>query len=95
MIGGSFAVWGGLFSTVDCTLIHFRQKEDPYNSIASGALTGAILAVRKGVGSMVGSALIGGILLAMIEGVGIMFTKWSAKEYHDHRVSTYESAIAN
>lgn len=90
-MGGSFAVWGGLFSTIDCTLIHFREKEDPYNSIASGALTGAILAVRKGVGSMAGSALIGGILLAMIEGVGIMFTKWSAREYHEHRVNTYES----
>lgn len=95
MVGGSFAVWGGLFSTIDCTLIHFRQKEDPYNSIASGALTGAILAVRKGVGSMAGSALIGGILLAMIEGVGIMFTKWGAKEYHDHRVATYESTTGS
>lgn len=95
VIGGSFAVWGGLFSTIDCTLIHFRQKEDPYNSIASGALTGAVLAVRKGVGSMVGSALIGGILLAMIEGVGIVFTRWSAKEFHDHRVATYESNMAN
>lgn len=90
-VGGSFAVWGGLFSTIDCTLIHFREKEDPYNSIISGAATGAILAVRKGVGSMAGSALIGGILLAMIEGVGIMFTRWSAKEYQDHRVATYES----
>lgn len=94
MIGGSFAVWGGLFSTIDCTLVHFRQKEDPYNSIASGALTGAVLAVRKGVGSMVGSALIGGILLAMIEGVGIVFTRWSAKEFHDHRVATYESNMS-
>lgn len=95
MIGGSFAVWGGLFSTIDCTLIHIRKKEDPYNSIASGALTGAILAVRKGVGSMAGSALIGGILLAMIEGVGIMITKWSAREYHEHRIATYESTIPN
>lgn len=91
MIGGSFAVWGGLFSTIDCTLVHFRQKEDPYNSIASGALTGAILAVRKGVGSMAGSALIGGILLAMIEGVGIMMTRWSASEFQEHRIATYEN----
>lgn len=95
VIGGSFAVWGGLFSTIDCTLIHVREKEDPYNSIAAGALTGAILAVRKGVGSMAGSALVGGILLAMIEGVGIMFTRWTAREYHEHRVATYESTIAN
>lgn len=90
LIGGSFAVWAGTYSSIDCTLIHFRQKEDPYNSIASGFLTGGILAARKGLGSMVGSAVIGGVLLAMIEGVGIMITKWSAREYHDHRVATYE-----
>ncbi len=39
-IGGSFAVWGGLFSTFDCTLVALRKKEDPWNSIAAGALTG-------------------------------------------------------
>jgi len=25
-IGGSFAVWGGLFSTFDCTLVAVRRK---------------------------------------------------------------------
>lgn len=25
-IGGSFAVWGGLFSTFDCTLVAVRKK---------------------------------------------------------------------
>lgn len=95
IIGGSFAVWGGLFSTIDCSLIAIRKKEDPYNSIASGALTGAILAVRKGVGSMAGSALVGGILLAMIEGVGIMITRWTAQDYQDHRVSTYQTHVGS
>lgn len=47
IIGGNFAVWGGLFSTIDCTLVHLRKKEDPWNSITSGALTGAILASRS------------------------------------------------
>nr|DBA21325.1 TPA: hypothetical protein GDO54_017982 [Pyxicephalus adspersus] len=46
-IGGSFAVWGGLFSTIDCSLLRIRGKEDPWNSISSGALTGAILASRS------------------------------------------------
>ncbi|KAH6928088.1 hypothetical protein HPB50_011639 [Hyalomma asiaticum] len=46
IIGGNFAVWGGLFSTIDCTMVKIRKKEDPWNSITSGALTGAILAVR-------------------------------------------------
>ncbi len=47
-IGGSFAVWGGLFSTFDCTLVALRHKEDPWNSIAAGALTGGFLQLRTG-----------------------------------------------
>ncbi|GAB6029894.1 Mitochondrial import inner membrane translocase subunit Tim17-B [Chamberlinius hualienensis] len=82
IIGGNFAVWGGLFSTIDCTLVHLRKKEDPWNSITSGALTGAILAARSGPGAMVGSAVIGGVLLAMIEGVGIMVTRMTADSFN-------------
>lgn len=48
IIAGNFAVWGGMFSTIDCTLVHFRKKEDPWNSIISGAATGGILAARNG-----------------------------------------------
>ena len=47
MIGGNFAAWGGMFSTIDCCLVKIRGKEDPWNSITSGAATGAILAVRR------------------------------------------------
>lgn len=46
-LAGSFAVWGGLFSTIDCGLVRLRGKEDPWNSITSGAMTGAILAARS------------------------------------------------
>jgi import inner membrane translocase subunit TIM17 len=81
VIGGQFAVWGGLFSTIDCTLIKMRGKEDPWNAIISGAATGGILAARSGVGAMAGSALIGGVLLAMIEGVGIMFSRLAADQF--------------
>ncbi|XP_054156084.1 mitochondrial import inner membrane translocase subunit Tim17-B-like [Oppia nitens] len=81
IIGGNFAVWGGLFSTIDCSLVHIRKKEDPWNSITSGALTGAILAVRNGTGAMVGSAIIGGVLLALIEGMGILFTRYSSEQF--------------
>lgn len=66
---------------IDCTLIHFRKKEDPWNSIISGAATGGILAARNGVPAMAGSALIGGVLLALIEGVGIMVTRMSAETF--------------
>lgn len=49
IVGGNFAVWGGMFSTIDCSLVYVRQKEDPWNSIMSGALTGGILAARNGI----------------------------------------------
>lgn len=77
-IGGSFAVWGGLFSTFDCTLVAIRKKEDPWNSIAAGALTGGFLQLRTGLPSAARSAAFGGILLGMIEGVGILLTRLTA-----------------
>lgn len=72
-----------MFSTIDCTLVHFRKKEDPWNSIISGAATGGILAARNGVAAMTGSAIIGGVLLALIEGVGILFTRLSADQFRN------------
>ena len=46
-VGGSFAVWGGLFSAFDCTMVYVRQKEDPWNSIFAGAATGGFLQMRQ------------------------------------------------
>jgi len=81
--GGNFAIWGCLFSSIDCSLVAIRKKEDPWNSIGSGALTGGILSARNGPAAMVGSALVGGVLLALIEGVGIMITKFSAEQFRE------------
>ena len=64
---GSFGVWGGLFSTFDCSFAHVRGKEDPWNAIMSGAATGGVLALRGGPRVALQSAAIGGVLLAMIE----------------------------
>ena len=36
----------GMYSAFDCVLIAVRDKEDPWNSIGSGALTGAVLSAR-------------------------------------------------
>uniref|UniRef100_A0A8C5J977 Mitochondrial import inner membrane translocase subunit TIM17 n=1 Tax=Junco hyemalis TaxID=40217 RepID=A0A8C5J977_JUNHY len=80
-LGGSFAVWGGLFSMIDCSMVRMRGKEDPWNSITSGALTGAILAARNGPVAMVGSAAMGGILLALIEGAGILLTRFASTQF--------------
>jgi len=54
VLGGQFAVWGGLFSTFDCALAGYRRREDPYNAIASGFLTGGVLAAR---GNAIAAAL--------------------------------------
>lgn len=76
VLGGQFAVWGGLFACCDCSLTAIRQKEDPWNSIISGAATGGILAARAGPKAVTQAAVVGGVLLALIEGAGIMITKW-------------------
>mmetsp|Transcript_19861 Transcript_19861/g.28118 ORF Transcript_19861/g.28118 Transcript_19861/m.28118 type:complete len:244 (-) Transcript_19861:282-1013(-) len=78
ILGGQFAVWGGLFACCDCSLTAIRQKEDPWNSIISGGATGGVLAARAGPRAMASAAVVGGVLLALIEGMGIMFTKMTA-----------------
>lgn len=79
-LGGSFAVWGGLFSAYDCALIKLRGKEDPINAIAAGALTGGTLMCRAGAKAMGKNALIGGVLLAVIEGLSIAISHWAQPE---------------
>ncbi|KAJ0262219.1 Mitochondrial import inner membrane translocase subunit TIM17-2 [Hirschfeldia incana] len=81
-VGGSFAVWGGLFSTFDCSMVYLRQKEDPWNSIIAGAATGGFLSMRQGPNAAVRSALVGGVLLALIEGAGIALNKLTAEPQH-------------
>jgi len=78
VMGGNFAVWGGLFSSFDCSLVAIRKKEDPWNSIISGAATGGVLAARGGWRAAGRSAAVGGVLLAMIEGLNIFLTKMMA-----------------
>ena len=75
VLGGNFAVWGGLFSCFDCSLVAIRHKEDPWNSITAGALTGGTLAARAGWKATVQSAVIGGVLLGLIEGMSILLQK--------------------
>ncbi|KAK4470408.1 hypothetical protein MN116_005965 [Schistosoma mekongi] len=77
LVGGAFAIWGGMFTAVDCSLVFARQKEDPWNSITSGAITGAVLAIRHGPGAMAGQAVVGGLILAIIEGLGIMMNRYA------------------
>ena len=47
----------------------------------SGAAAGAVMAARQGPMTMLGSAAIGGILLGLIEGMGIMLNKFAAEQF--------------
>ena len=71
-------MWGGLFSTYDCAVKSIRQKEDPWNLIASGFLTGGVLAARGGVGAATRSACFGAFVLALIEGVTFATSKFAS-----------------
>mmetsp|Transcript_23808 Transcript_23808/g.51453 ORF Transcript_23808/g.51453 Transcript_23808/m.51453 type:complete len:241 (-) Transcript_23808:390-1112(-) len=76
VMGGQFAVWGGLFACCDCSISAIRQKEDPWNSIISGAATGGVLAARAGPKAMASAAVVGGCILALIEGMGIWMNNY-------------------
>jgi len=75
ILGGNFAVWGCLFSTFDCTYAYYRHREDSWNAILSGATTGGILACRAGWKAMARNAAVGGVLLALIEGMSVLAQK--------------------
>ena len=52
-------MWGCMYSSFDCSLIWLRDKEDPWNSIGSGFLTGGLLMARNGPKAALGSAVLG------------------------------------
>ncbi|KAJ7045464.1 Tim17-domain-containing protein [Mycena alexandri] len=72
VVGGNFGVWGGMFSTFDCAVKGFRKKEDAWNAIISGFMTGGCLALRSGPKGAFQSAVACGILLGVFEGVGVL-----------------------
>ncbi|KAF2846763.1 putative mitochondrial inner membrane translocase subunit [Plenodomus tracheiphilus IPT5] len=79
VLGGNFGVWGGLFSSFDCAVRGLRQKEDPWNAIVGGFLTGGALAVRGGARAARNNAIGCAVLLAVIEGVGIVLGRMLAE----------------
>lgn len=87
VLGGQFAIWGGIFACYDCTLTAVRQKEDPWNSIISGAATGGTLALRAGPQAAASAAAVGGVLLALIEGMGIMLGRMFAPPSPDQMIA--------
>lgn len=97
ILGGQFAAWGICFSSFDCTFAYIRQKEDPWNSIMSGAAAGAVMVARQGTKNMIGSAIIGGVLLGLIEGMGILMNSFASQAYRpmDPRMAPSDPAALN
>ncbi|KAL6944613.1 translocase of the inner membrane [Hanseniaspora vineae] len=78
VVGGNFGAWGGLFSTFDCAVKAVRKREDPWNAVIAGFFTGGSLAIRGGWRATRNGAITCACLLGLIEGVGLMFQRWSA-----------------
>mmetsp|Transcript_50998 Transcript_50998/g.77508 ORF Transcript_50998/g.77508 Transcript_50998/m.77508 type:complete len:103 (+) Transcript_50998:151-459(+) len=66
VLGGSFAMWAGLYSMGHCTLIHIRNHDDELNPIAAGAFAGGLLAFRSGAKIAFRNAILGGLILGCI-----------------------------
>lgn len=79
ILGGNFAVWGGTFSTFDCSLQYIRRRDDHWNAIASGFMTGGVLAARGGWKAAGRNAVVGGALLAIIEGVASLLMRSTSR----------------
>ena len=80
VMAGSFGAWGLCFSSFDCAITHIRGKEDPWNAISSGALTGGVLAARLGPKPALQSAFFGGVVLAAIEGLTIVMNRYATQQ---------------
>ena len=72
-------MWGGVFSSMDCLLIYYRQKDDPFNAIAAGFITGGVLAIGGGLNVAFKNAIMGGVILTLIEGVSTIVTSISMR----------------
>lgn len=80
ILGGSFGMWACIYSLSCCTMVYFRGREDAINSVVAGFSTGFILAIRGGFRNALKSGVFGGLFLAIIETVMII---WAQKQRRD------------
>ena len=96
ILGGSFALWAACYSSIDCSLIYMRKKEDALNSVVSGFLTGYILAFKGGMKFALKNGIIGGILLGMLEGMQTINTSMihrQANTIQEDMANRYEKSL--
>eukprot|EP01102_Stenamoeba_stenopodia_P003297 TRINITY_DN13239_c0_g1_i1.p1 TRINITY_DN13239_c0_g1~~TRINITY_DN13239_c0_g1_i1.p1 ORF type:complete len:148 (-),score=18.78 TRINITY_DN13239_c0_g1_i1:14-457(-) len=85
IIGGNFALWMTCYSSFDCTFSYLRGKDDALNSIASGFVTGGVLAIRGGVRVACISAIAGGVVLTFIEGLAHIVPYMARKAFPEQQ----------
>lgn len=66
------------WAAFDCAIKGVRKKEDAWNAISAGFLTGGSLAIRGGFKAARNSAIMCAVFLGVIEGVGIGFQRMMA-----------------
>ena len=63
-------------------MIYTRQSDDPFNAIIAGFVTGGVLAIRGGMNVAFKNAMVGGVILGLIEGVSIIITSVSMRRQY-------------
>lgn len=74
-LGGSFAAWGFVFSVAESAVYQVRGRHDMWTEVLSGAITGGILHMRRGVPLMVASSIISGTVMGMISVTSTILSK--------------------
>jgi len=68
MIGGSFAMWGGIFSITDCLLRAVRQDDSSFNSLLAGYVTTVVMFYHGGVTTAWRSGIVGALAFGLMCG---------------------------
>ncbi|KAF9593006.1 hypothetical protein IFM89_019733 [Coptis chinensis] len=90
---GGFSL-GWFVFCFDCYMVFLREKEDHYNSIIAAA-TGAFVQLRRGLRPMCGSAVVGGVFLALIEGVNIAVNSFVTQLQEEQKRIDMEENMRN
>ena len=78
-MGGSFAVWMGLFGFFQCAFLHVTARDSHINQVLAGFCTGAVVNMRGGHRYMMRGAVSGGIFIGLFNIVEIVMAKTMAK----------------
>ena len=80
ILGGSFAMWGGIFASSSCFFKYLRGTEDALNSVASGFVTGFVLSFRNGIRGGIRNGIFGAVFLGIIEGLVNFMSMYQKRE---------------